>query len=199
MPPYRNQTQAPAQTGNQSPYFRPGKRNKGLTDMANYMSRDLASARFAPDQLQSMILGYYRNPTQAAQGYLPFFQNAIAASAQPMLRQAGQDRMRLSANVASRFGGNVSSEEFRQTNQFDDYVARAISEQAAQAGPAALAAASQNAYGATAAYGQMAGQEGQLRSQILAAIAGQQKDPNFFAQLLGTAAGVGMKFVPGMG
>ncbi|KPK09553.1 MAG: hypothetical protein AMS20_00070 [Gemmatimonas sp. SG8_28] len=191
---------APTQpnTSNSVPYFRKGKKNQGLTDFANYMGGQLQGAGFAPKQLQQQILGYYQNPTQAAQGFLPYFQNAISASAAPMLRQAGQDRMRLSANVASRFGGNVSSEEFRQTNQFDDYVARAISEQAAQAGPAALAAASQNAYGATAAYGQFAGQEAQLRNQILASIAGQTKDPNFFGQLLGTAVGVGAKFIPGL-
>jgi hypothetical protein len=183
----------------QPPTYRPKRKDENLAGFANFIQGRAGGPGQAGDALLRDLMQRLQDPTGYAEGLLPYFQKSLEGSAAPLLRRAGEDRMRLSANVASRFGGNVSQEELRQTNQFDDLTTRAIMEMSAQLGPQALQAGGQQTNQLLSGYGIASGRESDLQSQILAALAaGKNKDPSFWAKLLGTATGVGASFIPGL-
>ena len=181
---------APSTSG--YPTFRKGKKNQNLNAWANYMGEQGAGATGQTADMYALMMQRLMDPTGGAQAYMPFFTNAIQAAAQPMIEQAGRDRMKLSANVASRFGGNVGTEEFRAVGTFDEQLSEAIARMASQAGPNAIQAAQTGTGQAMQGYGMAGARESDIRSQILSALAGQTQEGGWFGKFLGTLANTGL-------
>lgn len=112
------------------------------------------------------------DPEGQAERYQGIYQQAANAFAAPAMRDFKDQQDQRSANVASRFGGNVSGEEIRQTNQANDVFSRNLTEALAALAPQA-AQQGQNYTGQLQdAAGAATGQGDVLRNQLLQGILG---------------------------
>jgi len=133
-----------------------------------------------------------RDPTGQAGGFLSFFQDALQSSLEPQFEAFDRRDAAAQGNVASRFGGNASSEETRVRGLGAEAFQRNISRQASQLGPQALSASFQNTGLLGNAFGQAAGIESQLLQQILQALGLTKPDDGGgfnVGQALGTVGG----------
>lgn len=180
----------PTYAGGQLPVRLTGKRNKDLQGFAAGLQ-----TRMQNDPTEAIVRQYLMDPTGGAGAYLPFFQEAAQGAAAPALRDFQNIVGRQAANVASRFGGAASTEEQRVVTRTSDDFSRNLTEALARIGPQAVTAAQ----GRGAQLLSARGQGIDLQQMLLQAILGQQQKGSPWARILGTAAGIGASFIPGVG
>lgn len=168
---------------------------RGLQEQQNYRSgREVSSNQAYDDALAT--------PEVQARRFRDIYQEAATAMAAPGQRRFQQDLNSNLGNVASRFGGNASTEELRGAYGISDVFARAMAEQMAQLGVQGANAGMQH----TAQLGDRANSAGNgvdNSSQLLGLWADKtKKKGGGFGGFIGTALGAGAGALigqPGLG
>lgn len=115
-------------------------RNTRLHDMQHaYIDPQLKARDRRSTRLQGEADQALADPAGQAGLFQGYYQQAANAFTAPAMRDFTQTQSRLGANVASRFGGNASGEEIRQTNQAGDIFSRNLTEALAGLAPQAAA------------------------------------------------------------
>lgn len=132
------------------------------------------------------------NPTGAADQFSGYFQKAAEGFAAPALRDFRDSVQGVAGNVASRFGGNASSEEQRQVGQASDSFSRNLTESLSRLAPEALQAGQQYTQMLGDASGGAQDRADRIRQMILEGVLGIRDKPksNTFGQIVGTGLGV---------
>ncbi|MDH3497238.1 MAG: hypothetical protein OER21_10765 [Gemmatimonadota bacterium] len=177
-----------------------GKKGKDTKRFAQQASQDLARRQGQTEDVQRMLMQALQNPTGQAQQFLPFFQQAAQGAAAPALRDFEKLLAGSQANIASRFGGNVSSEELRVVRNTSDDFTRNLTEALARVGPAAVGAGFQQTEALGAARRMMGSEELDIARLLLEAIQSQKSGGFPLGKLLGTiGGGVAGTLIPGVG
>jgi len=176
-----------------------GKKKKNVTGYQSAISKRAGQVGAERDQLQQMLMSSILNPTQSADTFLSYYQEAANAAAAPALRDFQNIIGNVQANTASRFGGNVSSEEGRMVTRTSDDFTRNLTEALARVGPQAVAAGQAQDQFTLGARRMLGSEELDLERMLLAAIQGQKDSGSPWGRILGTVAGVGASFIPGVG
>lgn len=174
------------------PYTGLGHKAKQNFEKGKYRDIQGRSARSAG--LYDLYGSALADPAAQGRKFQGFFDEAAHGIAAPAMRDFTNQLATVGANTASRFGGNVSSEEQRQTYNTSDLFSRNLSEALARLAPQA-AQLGQNYTGelGTAARGSEAGLDellGMFDPKKLAKGKGLTK-------ILGTAAGASGGFFLG--
>lgn len=150
----------------------PKKKGKGLDVIAG--------------DLYSDISGRANDPTRVAQDFLPFFQQGAADTARGVAAPAQRDFARTlqtqAASVASRWGGNASSEESRIIGTAGDDFSRNLTEALARLSSSAVSGAAQ-------AGSQSYADQDRLRSLLLEAMSQKKQKPGMLERLIGAGLG----------
>lgn len=103
-----------------------------------YVNRKLLNQEAGREATANRRAGRYEDalydPEGTANRYADIYRKAGEAIAAPAMRDFNQTLARTGANVASRFGGNVSSEELRQGYNTSDLFSRNLGEALARLG-----------------------------------------------------------------
>lgn len=166
-------------------------RNSRLHDMQHtYIDPQLHQRDQRSTALQGQADAALGDPAGQGKLFQDFYQQAANAYAAPALRDFTQSQSRLSANVASRFGGNASGEEIRQTGQAGDMFSRNLTEALAGLAPQAAAQGLQHTGMLSQAAQQSTTDADQLRALLLQNILGvQDKKGGGILGALGTIGG----------
>jgi len=166
-----------------------GKRNKDTRRFAESASNRAGVAAGGRQTLQQMLLQALQDPTGNAEQFQGFFEDAARAGSAAPLRDFQDILQKSQANVAGRFGGNVSSEELRVVDRGSDLFSRNLTEALAQIGPQAVAAGQQQTNFTLGARRLLGQEELDIQSLLLQAIQGEKKESNFFGRAVGAVAG----------
>jgi len=114
-----------------------GSTSRASRRLGRQAYRELPGRYKAAQELQERETGYFEDPTQFGRQFLPFFQEAAQGITDPALRGFQMQLGDISADVSRRFGGNVSSEELRQSGLASDVFTRNLTEALARLAPEA--------------------------------------------------------------
>lgn len=131
------------------------------------------------------------DPTGTAGMFRSYYQDAANAFTSQAMREFGNQSDAIGANVASRFGGNVSGEEARQRNVFQDQFSRNLGETLADMAPEAAQMGMQYTNQLQQAAGSATGEADILRQLLMQGILGtkRKKKGGGLLGALGTAIG----------
>lgn len=139
------------------------------------------------------------NPGKTAGMFRSYYQDAANAFTANAMRDFTNQQDAIGANVASRFGGNVSGEEIRSRNVFQDQFSRNLGETLAGMAPQAAQQGMQYADQLQGAAGSAAGEADLLRQLLMQGILGtkrKKKGGGLFGAL-GTVVGAAGGFLAG--
>ena len=148
--------------------------------------------------LQGQADAALADPTGQAGIYQDYYQKAADAFTAPAMRDFTQTQSRLGANVASRFGGNASGEEIRQTNQAGDVFSRNLTEALAGLAPQAAAAGQRHTDQLVGAANASTTDADQLRQIMLQNILGMAQQKPSGGGILGAIGGIGGGIIGGL-
>lgn len=197
-PPDQSSTMSyPTYAGGQAPFSLTGKnKKKQRQQYTGYLAGKVGEGAGRVAGYDQGLSKYFNDPTSGANDYLPFFQKAAGAASAPALRDFTQTQTTLGANIASRFGGNASSEESRQLTNSGDLFSRNLTEALARIGPQAITAGQTRGSQLLSARGQ-AGGEQQDFMQMLMEMLNQKEEAPWWQKALGTGAGIALNhFLP---
>ena len=140
------------------------------------------------------------NPVGTAGLFRSFYEDMAKGITAPAFREFANQQDALGANVASRFGGNVSGEEIRQRNVFQDQFSRNLGETLAGMAPQAAQQGLQYTGQLQQAAGNATSEADILRQLLMQGILGTKRKQKKSGLLgaLGTAVGaVGGAFLGG--
>jgi len=185
--------------GGSAPLRLTGKRNEDLKTGGTEAGRASREAGGRANEFGGMLQESFRDPTGGANSFLPFFQSAAEGAAAPAMRDFQNVVGTRAANVASRFGGNASTEEQRVVQRTGDDFSRNLTEALARIGPQAIGAAQNRTGQLIGAQGQAGNQQADFLQMLLGAAGNQKEKGNIWGKLLGTAGGVAGSFLGPMG
>lgn len=146
---------------------------------ARFANRDLFPELTGRDQRADDLAGpaddALANPEQTIGTFRGYYEDLANGFAAPALRDLGNQRDANRANVATRFGGNISGEEIRQDNTITDSFSRSMSEALARLAPQAVEQGLGYAGQLEEKRGRAASESDQLRNLILQGLLGTKK------------------------
>lgn len=156
------------------------------------------------NRLQGQADDALADPVGTAGLFRGFYQDAAEGFTAPAMRAFQSQSQELGANVASRFGGNVSGEEIRQTNAFQDQFSRNLAEQLAGLAPQAAQQGMAYTGQLQQAAGNATGEADILRQLLLSGILGtkrgrKKKGGGILGAIGGAIGGVASGLLPGIG
>ena len=186
--------QATQQAGN-APVRLTGKRNKDLKRYGRSLEETRTKRGGGIGTVEQMLMNALGSPTIAAESYLPFYQRAAEGAAAPALRDFEKTVSGVQGNIASRFGGNVSTEETRGVRNVSDDFSRNLTEALARVGPQAVTAGQRHTQQLAGTRGMLGQEELDFYSLLQNAIMGQKDEGSIWGKMLGKGLGLAGSFI----
>ena len=188
---YQRRGQAPGQ----SPFRLGKKKGKNIRAFGQGLEPLAKGRGEARGSVEGTLMSSLQDPTGGAEAFLPFFERAATAAGQDVTRDFERATDVASARTASRFGGNVSTEEIRSMGGVREDFQDTLSRMLAQIGPQAIGAAQGRTSQLLGARQLFGGEELDVYRMLMQNIQGQKEGSNFFGKLAGTALGIGGKML----